>query len=74
MGQLKEVTVVRTYLPGTVEERIKNLQDEKLRTAGQVLGETETGGKMARLGMRELMGLFGRVTTNADGIQQIETR
>lgn len=74
MGQTKQVHVIRTWFPGTVEESIKTLQDEKLKTAGVVLGESEGGGKLARLGMQELMGLFGRVVTNADGTQQIMTR
>lgn len=74
MGQVKEVVVTRTYLPGTVEEKILALQEEKLKTAGMVLGESETGTRMAKLGLRDLMGLFGRVVRNADGVDQIALR
>ena len=71
-GQTKEVAVIRMYLPGTIEEKILQLQEAKLRTAGLVLGEDESGGKMAPLNMQDVLGLFGRITTNADGVQQIE--
>lgn len=59
------------YLPGTVEEKILALQESKLATAGVVLGESQSGGKIERLNLQDLMGLFGRVTHNANGIQQI---
>ncbi|ORY82507.1 SNF2 family N-terminal domain-domain-containing protein [Protomyces lactucae-debilis] len=71
LGQNKEVFVQRFFIPGTVEERIVALQEAKLKTAGTVLGEAEGGGRVPRLSLRDIMGLFGTMERNEDGVMQL---
>lgn len=56
LGQTKEVIVRRLVVKETVEQRIRELQERKLKVADAAMGEGL--GRVTRLGMRELMGLF----------------
>ncbi|KAH0542756.1 hypothetical protein FGG08_002895 [Glutinoglossum americanum] len=69
LGQIKEVYVKRFIVKETVEERIKVLQEGKLKVAAAAMGEGL--GRVKRLGMKELMGLFGKVVRGEDGIDMV---
>src|SRR5579862_9161628 len=56
LGQAKEVFVQRYIVKDTVEQRIRTLQEDKLKVAAAAIGEGL--GRVQRLGTRELMGLF----------------
>ncbi|CCG81573.1 DNA repair protein rad5 [Taphrina deformans PYCC 5710] len=57
IGQTREVLVYKLTIRDTVEDRIIKLQDQKREIAKSALGE---GGKMMKLGLKELMDLFNR--------------
>jgi len=59
LGQKKEVFVTRCMIKGTVEERMLELQQQKLHLAKTALGEGRLA--LGRLTREELLGLFGRV-------------
>ncbi|KAI9864786.1 MAG: hypothetical protein M1813_002556 [Trichoglossum hirsutum] len=69
LGQTKEVIVRRLVVKETVEQRIRELQERKLKVADAAMGEGL--GRVTRLGMRELMGLFGKVIRGEDGIDMV---
>jgi SNF2 family DNA or RNA helicase len=63
--------VARIIVKDTVEERILALQEQKIALAAAALGDEPTG-RIGRLNIRELVGLFGKVTKNEDGDMQIQ--
>lgn len=65
LGQQKEVFITRFVVKTSVEERILALQKEKLKIAQAALGEGE--GKLGKLSVHELVGLFGRVVHDHEG-------
>ncbi|KAI9782747.1 MAG: hypothetical protein M1839_004735 [Geoglossum umbratile] len=69
LGQTKEVFVQRYIVKETVEQRIRMLQEGKLKVAAAAMGEGL--GRVQKLGMRELMGLFGKVIRGEDGIDMV---
>ena len=62
IGQTREVKVHRMLIPGTVEDRIIELQEKKRAIISQALDE-KASQNIARLGVQELAYLFG-VTRN----------
>ncbi|KAI1660707.1 SNF2 family N-terminal domain-containing protein [Daldinia decipiens] len=58
IGQKKEVTVHRVLIDGTVEDRIRELQEKKRRLVNAALSEEGARG-VGRLSLSELRGLFG---------------
>ena len=70
-GQKKPVDVVRIIIKDTIEERILALQEMKIALANSALGD-EVEGRVGRLSVQELVGLFGTVTRNARGDMQVE--
>jgi len=70
-GQKKPVFVARIIVKKTVEDRILELQEKKKAIAETALGDDPTA-RMGRLSLRELIGLFGRVTRDQDGNMQVE--
>lgn len=58
IGQTRNVHVRRVVVPGTVEDRILALQEQKRDIINAALDET-AGKKIGRLGVRELAYLFG---------------
>jgi SNF2 family DNA or RNA helicase len=62
IGQVRPVKVHRVLIPGTVEDRIIELQEKKRALISQALDEKQASA-LARLGVQELAYLFG-VTTN----------
>ncbi|KAL7267198.1 hypothetical protein RUND412_010225 [Rhizina undulata] len=70
MGQHKEVFITRFIVKNTVEQRILGLQREKQRLADAAMGEGE--GRLGRLSVRELLGLFGRVVDDGQGRMHVE--
>jgi hypothetical protein len=70
-GQTKEVSVARIFVKDTVEERILALQEQKKSLAAAALGDEETG-RIGRLSLTDLVGLFGRVTRDRDGNMMVE--
>lgn len=64
IGQQREVDVVRLALPGTVEDRIMQLQEKKRAMSRDVLGDCSSstaapGSAGARLSDRDLMNILG---------------
>jgi SNF2 family DNA or RNA helicase len=62
IGQVRPVKVHRVLIPGTVEDRIIELQEKKRALISQALDEKQASA-LARLGVQELAYLFG-VTSN----------
>ncbi|KAI1800388.1 SNF2 family N-terminal domain-containing protein [Daldinia bambusicola] len=58
IGQKKEVTVHRLLIEGTVEDRIRELQEKKRSLVNAALSEEGARG-VGRLSLSELKGLFG---------------
>ncbi|OTB13127.1 hypothetical protein K445DRAFT_24943 [Daldinia sp. EC12] len=58
IGQKNEVTVHRVLIEGTVEDRIRVLQEKKRRLVNTALSEEGAQG-VGRLSLSELKGLFG---------------
>lgn len=63
--------VARIIVKESVEERILALQEQKKALANAALGDEEDG-RIGRLSLRELVGLFGRVTTDLAGNMRVE--
>lgn len=55
----------------SVEERILDLQEKKKTLAAAALGD-EASGRIGRLNLRELVGLFGKVTRDRDGNMRVD--
>lgn len=55
----------------SVEERILALQEKKKELAAAALGD-EASGRIGRLNLRELVGLFGTITRDNDGNMRVE--
>lgn len=70
-GQQKPVSVARIIVKDTVEERILALQEQKIILAAHALGD-EASGRVGRLSVRELVGLFGKVTKDEFGGLQVQ--
>jgi len=66
LGQTKEVIVTRCVIKDTVEERMLELQKQKLLISKTALGEGQMA--LGRLTRAELLGLFGRVVER-EGMQ-----
>ena len=62
IGQMRAVQVHRVLVPGTVEDRIIQMQEKKRELISEALDEN-AGKNISRLGVRELAFLFG-VRTN----------
>lgn len=58
IGQMRAVQVHRVLVPGTVEDRILQLQEKKRELINEALDEN-AGKSIGRLGVRELAFLFG---------------
>jgi SNF2 family DNA or RNA helicase len=54
--------VTRIIVKNSVEERILALQEQKKAVAAAALGD-EASGRIGKLSLKELVGLFGKVTT-----------
>ena len=67
-GQTKPVDVARIIVKNSVEERILELQEKKKALAAAALGD-EANGRIGRLTMTELLGLFGTVTKSGGTMQ-----
>lgn len=61
IGQVREVDVRRLCVKNSIDERIRDLQENKRKLADGALGEGE-GGKLGRLSINDLIRLF-----NVDG-------
>lgn len=61
----------RIIVKNSVEERILALQEKKKTLAAAALGD-EPSGRIGRLSVRELVGLFGRVTRDEHGDMRVE--
>jgi SNF2 family DNA or RNA helicase len=61
-GQKKPVSVTRIIVKNSVEERILALQEQKKTVSAAALGD-EASGRIGKLSLKELVGLFGKVTT-----------
>jgi len=70
-GQKKPVAVARIIVKNTVEERILALQEQKIALADAALGD-EPAGRVGRLSVTELVGLFGTLTKGRYGEIQIQ--
>lgn len=68
IGQAREVKVHRMLIPGTVEDRILTIQENKRAVIGEALNE-EAGKNIARLGVQELAYLFGVTRNPTERIQ-----
>ena len=55
----------------SVEERILELQEKKKALAAAALGD-ESAGRIGRLSLRELVGLFGKVSRADDGTMRVD--
>lgn len=64
IGQKMSVQVHRVLVPGTVEDRIIQMQENKRELIGEALDEN-AGRSLSRLGVQELAFLFG-VSTNSN--------
>lgn len=72
LGQEKEVFVTRMMVKNTVEERILNLQEDKLKVAKAAMGEQGGAGKLGgKLTMNELLGLFGNMVRGETGRMEV---
>lgn len=58
-------------MKNSVEERILELQEKKKTLSSAALGD-EAEGRIGRLNQRELLGLFGTVSKDRDGIMRID--
>ena len=70
-GQTKDVAVARIIVKNSVEERILDLQEKKKTLAAAALGD-DSNGRIGRLSLRELVGLFGTVTNDGAGNMRVE--
>ena len=70
-GQTKSVFVSRIIVKDSVEERILALQEKKKMLAAAALGD-DASGRIGRLNLRELVGLFGTVTSDGYGGMRVE--
>jgi len=70
-GQTKPVSVARIIVKRSVEERILELQEKKKALAATALGD-EAAGRIGRLNLRELVGLFGTVSKGNDGSLRVD--
>ena len=70
-GQTKPVYVTRIIVKDSVEERILALQDKKKILAAAALGDSQDG-RIGRLSLQELVGLFGKVTKDRFGNMRVE--
>ena len=70
-GQKKPVDVVRIIVKNSVEERILALQEQKKTLAATALGD-EAAGRIGRLTVHELIGLFGTITKDREGNIRVE--
>ncbi|KAI2607184.1 SNF2 family N-terminal domain-containing protein [Hypoxylon fragiforme] len=61
-GQHREVTVYHMLVAGTVEDRIRELQEQKRNLVDEALSEAGAQG-VGRLDREQLMGLFGFATS-----------
>ena len=71
-GQKKPVDVARIIVKNSVEERILALQEQKKTLAATALGD-EASGRIGRLTINELIGLFGTITRDREGNMKLET-
>jgi SNF2 family DNA or RNA helicase len=55
----------------SVEERILALQEQKKTLAATALGD-EASGRIGRLTINELLGLFGKITRDREGNMRVE--
>ena len=62
---------MRIIVKGSVEERILELQEKKKTLAAAALGDEATG-RIGKLNLRELVGLFGTITKDEDGMMRVE--
>jgi len=60
--------VARIIVKDSVEERILELQEKKKTLAAAALGD-EADGRIGKLTIRELLGLFGTVTKSGGTMQ-----
>lgn len=60
----------RIIVKDSVEQRILELQEKKKVLAAAAMGD-ETDGRIGRLTVRELVGLFGKVSTR-DGQMRVD--
>lgn len=58
IGQLRDVTVHRVLVAGTIEDRILELQEQKRRLVGAALSE-DGARRTGQLTLQEIRGLFG---------------
>lgn len=70
-GQKKPVDVKRIIVKNSVEERILALQEQKKTLAATALGD-EASGRIGRLTINELLGLFGKITRDREGNMRVE--
>jgi SNF2 family DNA or RNA helicase len=61
-GQKKPVEVTRIIVKDSVEERILTLQEHKKQISAAALGDNDAG-RLGKLSLQDLIGLFGTVTT-----------
>ena len=60
------MSVSRLIVEGTVEERILELQESKKEIASTAMGDEESK-RVKGLGIRQLLGLFGKISKDRDG-------
>jgi len=65
------VSVSRLIIEGTVEERILELQESKKEIASTAMGDEESK-RVKGLGIRQLLGLFGKISKDRDGNLRID--
>ena len=70
-GQTKPVSVSRLIVEGTVEERILELQESKKEIASTAMGDEESK-RIKGLGIRQLLGLFGKISRDRDGNLRVD--
>ncbi|KAK3688097.1 P-loop containing nucleoside triphosphate hydrolase protein [Podospora appendiculata] len=66
MGQTKETYFARIMAKNTIDERMANLQLEKLRVIGQTIKDQDSS--KIPLTKEEIIGLFGRAVRNEEGM------
>ena len=65
------MSVSRLIIEGTVEERILELQESKKEIASTAMGDEESK-RVKGLGIRQLLGLFGKISKDRDGNLRID--
>jgi len=65
------VSVSRLIVEGTVEERILELQESKKEIASTAMGDEESK-RIKGLGIRQLLGLFGKISRDRDGNLRVD--